>query len=154
VKKRTETVVRSTPRTLRKKEGRLEDLAFALLGLLTACEGRAWLARCRRHWCLVLVPDSHGHGHVKDVLDAVLLFTTALHVHGAHLLGYSAALVGGDGREALCLEQLDAVLLVAQVGLEADEHHGRGGAEVEDLGVPLVELAMRSEWCTGYLPCP
>lgn len=89
----------------------------------------------------MLVANSHCDGHVEDVFDTVLLFTTALHVHGAHLLGYSPALVGSDGGEALGLEQLDAVLLVAQIGFEPKEHERRCRAEVEDLWIPLGVLS-------------
>jgi hypothetical protein len=107
-----------------------------LLGLLlTTWECGPWHAGLFR--CLVLVANRHCDCHVEDVLYAVLLFRTALHVHGAHLLGDSAALLWGYGCEALGLEQLDAVPLVAEVGFEAEEHDGCRGAEVEDLRVPL-----------------
>lgn len=88
-------------------------------------------------WRLPLIADSDGDGRVENLLDAVLLFTTALHVHGAHLLGDGTALLRGHRREALCLEELDAALLVAEIGLEAKKHQWCCGAEVEDFGVPL-----------------
>ena len=128
---------------------RSKDLASAAL-LFLAARGEGGIPPgCRRHarvsvrLCgrLVLVADGHGDGHVKDLLDAVLLLTTALHVQGTHLLGNNLALVGGDGGEALRLEQFYAVLLVTEIRLEAKEHQRGCGAEVEDLWVPLGTLA-------------
>lgn len=66
-------------------------------------------------WCLPFVADGNGDSGVKDLFNTILLFTTALHVHGTHLLGDSTALLRGHRCETLRLEELDAVLLVAQV---------------------------------------
>ena len=52
---------------------------------------------------------------LEDFLDACHLLAAALHVARAHLLGDRQALLRRDGRQALCLEHLDARLLVAQV---------------------------------------
>jgi hypothetical protein len=129
------------PRTLQKTMNgcTLEDCTlFSLLGLLTACrKGRPWGIRLCR--CLVFVADGHCNGLVEDFLYTVLLFAAAFHVESTHLPGYSTTLLGGYGCEALCLEQLDTVLLVPQIRFEAKEHEGRRGAEVEDFGVPLVK---------------
>lgn len=97
-----------------------EDPAATTLLLFAArWEGRRCPSCRRRHlglfWSLVLVADCHCDGHVEDVLDTILLFTTALHVHGAHFLCDGTALVWRDGCQPLGFEELDAVLLVAEI---------------------------------------
>lgn len=92
-------------------------------------------------WCLPLVADCDSNSCVEDVLDTILLFTTALHVQGTHLLGNSATLLGSHRRQALGLQQLNAVLLVAKIRLETEEHQWCCGAEVEDFRVPLGEVS-------------
>lgn len=86
---------------------------------------------------LAVVGHHRQDGALKDLLDALHLLAAALHVLRTHLLGHGQPLLRGDGREALCLEHVDARLPVAQVRLEADEDEGRVGAEVQDFGVPL-----------------
>lgn len=54
-------------------------------------------------------------GGVENFVDAGHFFTAALHVESAHLLGDGLTLVGGDGGQSLCLEEVDAGALVAQV---------------------------------------
>ena len=76
-------------------------------------------------------------GGFEDLVDTGHLFTTAFHVEGAHLLGDSLTLVVCNGGESLSSEKVDAGTLVAQVGLEAEEYDGSGGAEMEDFGIPL-----------------
>lgn len=84
-----------------------------------------------------VVGDDGQDGLLEDLLDARHLLATALHVGGAHLARHREALFCCDGCEALGLEHVDAGLLVAQVGLEADEDEGRVRTEVQDFGVPL-----------------
>lgn len=84
-----------------------------------------------------LLGDDSVNGGIEDFVNTRHLFTTALHVEGAHLLGDGLPLVICDGSETLGLEEVDTGALVAQVGLEAEEDDGGGGAEMEDFGVPL-----------------
>lgn len=93
---------------------------------------------CRR---LVLVADGHCNCHVKDLFYTILLFAAAFHVCSTHLLGDCAALLGGYRRQSLGFKELDAVLFVAQVRFQAEEHEGCGGAEVKDFGVPLAGVS-------------
>ena len=91
--------------------------------------------------CLPLITNSDGDSCVEDLLDTILLFTTALHVHGAHLLGDCTALLGCHWCETLRLQKLDAVFLVSKVGLKTKKHEWCCGAEVEDFGVPLGQVS-------------
>lgn len=84
-----------------------------------------------------VVGDNGQQRLLKDLVDALHLLAAALHVLGAHLLGNGEALLGSHGRQTLRLEHVDARLLEAQIGLEADEDQRRVGAEMQDLGVPL-----------------
>lgn len=84
-----------------------------------------------------VVGDDCENGAVKDLVHAEHLLAAALHVFGVHLLRDGAALVGGDGGEALRLEHVDAGSLVAEVGLQTNKDERRVRAEVEDFGVPL-----------------
>lgn len=95
----------------------------------------------RRSWVQAFsFGDDSVDGGFKDLMDTGHLFATAFHVEGTHLLSDSLALMMCDGGETLSSEEVDAGTLVAQVGLEAKEDDGGGGAEMEDFGVPL---------CTG-----
>lgn len=96
-------------------------------------------------------------GALKDLLDTRHLFAAALHVLGVHLLGNGEALLRRDGGEPLCLEHVDARLLVAQVGFEADEDERCVGAKVKDFGVPLssfVSTSQPGQGGSGVVPCP
>jgi hypothetical protein len=63
-------------------------------------------------------------------------------------------LVGRDWRQALGLEQLDAGLVLAEVGLETAEDDGGRRAEVKDLGVPLNWSVKFSGNGSASMPCP
>ena len=74
---------------------------------------------------------------LEDAVHALHLLAAALDVGGAHAGRDRLALFRGDGGEALGLEQVDAGAFGAEVGFQAHEDEGRGGAEVQDFGVPL-----------------
>jgi hypothetical protein len=142
----------------------LEDLAAALPCLLAP--DSTWLAEdlaigtndrntsLRR--CPPLVTNCLSDGEVEDLVDTGHLLTAALHVVGTHLLSYRFALLGSDRSQTLCPEEVDAGLLVAEVGLETNQNNGGGGAEVQDLWVPLFDVSVESRAATGkeVLPCP
>ena len=70
-------------------------------------------------------------------MHAIHFFAAAFDVCCAHLLCDTLALFRGDGRETLGFEEVDAGAFGAEVGFEADEDEGGGGAKVEDFGIPL-----------------
>lgn len=96
-------------------------------------------------------------GPLKDLFDTRHLFAATLHVLGVHLLGNGEALLCCDGGETLRLEHVDARLLVAQVGFEADEDERCVGAKVKDFGVPLSSFVSAShprQGSSSVVPCP
>lgn len=101
---------------------RLEDLAGALLDLLAGSDSTT----TRRFATVAVIRwlgdvaffldcndgiDSLG----KDLVHATHLLATALHVGCAHPLGHGTALFRRDGSQALCLEELNACSLVAEI---------------------------------------
>ena len=86
---------------------------------------------------LVFAADGRVDGQLEDVVDALHLFTTALHVHGAHAFRHGLALFRRDGSETLRFQEVDAGSFRAEIGFEPDEDQRGGGAEVEHFRVPL-----------------
>ena len=70
---------------------------------------------------LAIVGHDRQDGALKNLLDALHLLAAALHILRAHLLGHRQPLLRRYRGEPLRLEHVDARLLVAQVGFEADE---------------------------------
>lgn len=95
-----------------------------------------------------IIGDDRQDGLFKDLVYTSHLLAAALYVLGAHLAGNGAALLLGHGREALCLEHVDARFLEAEIGLEAHENQRSVGAEVEDFGIPLggEEISISVKW--------
>lgn len=89
-------------------------------------------------YVFTVVSDDGKDSPLKDLVDAAHLLAAAFHVLGAHLLGYSHALLRRHGCKTLCPKHVDACLLVSQVGLKSNEYEGGVGAEMEDFRVPLV----------------
>jgi hypothetical protein len=115
----------------------LQELAATLLLFASSSNaGRRYSTRL-----LLLQTDSHIDSELKHVLHADHVLAAALRVYGPHSLGDATALLFGDGGETLGLEELDAVALGAEIGFEAHEDDGGCGAEVEDFGVPLVDVS-------------
>ena len=123
-------------RVIRRSAGGLRTFLLLLLrGRVPS--GEATTAG-RRSWVQAFsLGDNSVDSSFEDLVDTGHLFTTALHVEGAHLLGDSLALVVCDGGKSLSSEEVDAGTLVAQVGLETKENDGGGGAEMEDFRIPL-----------------
>ena len=84
-----------------------------------------------------IVGDHCVDGSLEDLVDTGHLFTAAFHVLRAHLFCNCLPLHVGHWCETLCLEHLDACLLVAEIGLETNKDKRRIRAEMEDLRVPL-----------------
>ena len=70
-------------------------------------------------------------------MHALHLLARAFHIDCAHLPCHIPPLFLRDWCQTLSLEEIDAGAFVAEIGFQADEDEGRGGAEVEYLGIPL-----------------
>lgn len=82
----------------------------------------------------------YGNTHlVKDVLELVLRQGRALDVlDSAQLLGHPLTILPPNGRHLLLAELVTHALVVAQIGLGADDEAGNTGAVVVDLGEPFL----------------
>ena len=74
------------------------------------------------------------------------LLARALNIRCPHLPSNVLALLLRDRRQALGFEEIDAGAFGAEVGFQANEDEGRGGAEVEDFGVPLEEKVLSARF--------
>jgi hypothetical protein len=93
--------------------------------------------RVKDVFSLLFCLDCHTDGSIEDLFHAFHFLRRALHVAGAHSRSDGLALLCSDGSETLSAEEVDAVLLVAQVGFETEKDKWSVGKEVEDFRVPL-----------------
>ena len=70
-------------------------------------------------------------------MDAGHLLAAAFNIGSTHLSCDILTLLLRYWGQTLGFEEVDAHALGSEVGLEADEHEWRSGAEMEDFGVPL-----------------
>ncbi len=87
---------------------------------------RQWLPCLHRH----LLPHRRINRHIENLMHALHLLTTTLHIRRPHLLRDTRALLRRHGRQALGFQQVDAGAFGAEVGFQADEDEGGCGAEV------------------------
>lgn len=114
----------------KKEEGRrkevecvgLKDFAGALLDLLAGSNStttRRFAAVAIIRWlggvAFFFNCDDGIDGLGEDLVHPTHLLTTALHVGGTHSLSHGTALFWCDGCQALCLEELNACSLVAEI---------------------------------------
>ena len=94
------------------------------------------------HATTVRLLDAGQDGRIEGVLQVLLGQRRALcEAHHAELLGELPALLGAH-RPLLVLRQVDQHLdVLPQVQLGADEHQGRAGAVLTDLGNPPFDQA-------------
>lgn len=65
------------------------------------------------------------------------LLAAAFDVGGTHPICDGLALFWRDGCETLCLEQVDAGSLGAEIGFQAHQDEWGGGTEMKDFWIPL-----------------
>lgn len=89
-----------------------------------------------------IVGDNCVDCFVEDVLDAAHLLAAAFHVSGSHLSSDRHTLLLGNRCKTLGLEKIDTGSLCSEIRLEANQDERCVGAEVQDLGVPLVMVSI------------
>ncbi len=103
------------------EECQLKDLAGALIDLLAGPDSTSRrfaavsIIRWLGHVALLFNLDNGVNGLGKDLIHTAHLLTTALHIDGAHALCHALALFRRAGSQTLCLQELDACSLVAQI---------------------------------------
>ena len=86
-----------------------------------------------------IIGDDDVNGCCEDLVDSSVLLAATLHISRSHLPSYVHALLLGDWRQSLGLEEVDTGALVSEIRLEATEDEWGVWAEMQDLGVPLDE---------------